>query len=150
MVDSLKRFRRLRLSRHGGRARLDLRLLAVAGLLVALTAPAYAQDAPADPALLHGKRLFLMCAACHNLHAGEGDKVGPNLSGVIGKPAGSRGSFVYSDGLKLSGIIWSPETLNTWLTKPSALVPGTKMAFPGLPNEHDRADVIAYLAEATK
>jgi cytochrome c len=123
-------------------------VLLIIGLLAALTRPAQAQDVPADP--LHGKRLFLMCAACHTLHAGEADKVGPNLYEVIGKPAASRGEFAYSDALKQSGIIWSPETLNAWLKQPSALVPGCKMAFAGLPNDQDRINIIAYLAEATK
>ena len=103
----------------------------LAGLLAAPVQSACAQPATSNPETLHGKRLFLLCAACHTLHEGDADKVGPNLYGVIGKPAGSRGAFAYSDALKNSGITWSAQTLNAWLTQPSALVPGTKMAFPG-------------------
>jgi cytochrome c len=127
-----------------------LKLLMIVGLLAWPTQRACAQLPASDPGTLHGKRLFLMCAACHTLHEGEADKVGPNLHGVIGKAAGSRGAFDYSDALKNSGIIWSAQNLNAWLKQPSALVPGCKMAFPGLPNDQDRVDVIAYLAEATQ
>lgn len=123
-------------------------LLLITGLLLAPSGPAAAQDAPADAT--HGKRLFLLCAACHTLHQGEADKVGPNLYGVIGKPAASRGAFAYSDALKQAGINWTPQTLDAWLKQPSALVPGCKMAFAGMPNDRDRADVIAYLEEATR
>jgi cytochrome c len=137
---------------HDGRGRespLGPILLIAAGLLIAPMHSACAQPPASDPTL-HGKRLFLMCAACHTLHAGEADKVGPNLYGVVGKAAGSRGAFAYSESLKNSGIIWSAETLDAWLKQPSALVPGCKMAFPGLPNDQDRRDVIAYLTEATQ
>ena len=47
------------------------------------------------------------------------------------------------------GIVWTPENLDKYLTNPKAMVPGNKMAFPGLPVAQDRADVIAYLATQT-
>ena len=43
---------------------------------------------------------------------------------------------------------WTPETLDQYLTNPKKMVPGTKMAFPGLPKEKDRADIISYLEQA--
>jgi cytochrome c len=116
-----------------------------------LAAPAGAADASsADAQAAHGKRLFLYCAACHTIGAGEPDKVGPNLHGVIGAKAGTRGGFAYSAALKDSGIVWSGATLDAWLKQPTALVPGTKMAFAGLPKDQDREDLIAYLEQATQ
>ncbi len=114
-----------------------------------LPAQSRAQDMPAAQ-IDHGKRLFLYCAACHSLGASESDKTGPNLHGVIGSAAGTRGTFSYSSALKASGIIWTPETLDRWLKQPASLVLGTKMAFAGLSKDQDRADVIGYLLLATK
>jgi len=122
-----------------------LRLLSLAAVLLVLAGHARADGDPQ-----HGKRLFLYCAACHNLHAGEPDKVGPNLHGVIGSAAGSRGTYAYSAALKGSGITWTPDKLDAWIKQPTALVPGTKMAFAGLPKDQDRADVLAYLEQETK
>jgi cytochrome c len=114
----------------------------------------FAGAAAAQPAndaqTAHGKRLFLYCAACHTIGAGEPDKVGPNLHGVIGAKAGARGGFAYSAALRDSGIVWSDDTLNAWLKQPTALVPGTKMAFAGLPGDQDRADLIAFLNQAAQ
>ena len=76
--------------------------------------------------------------------------MGPSLHGVFGRTAGTEEGFKYSDAMKESGIVWSEETLDVYLTKPKDMVPGTRMAFPGLKDEQDRADIIAYLKEATQ
>ncbi|GIL41137.1 c-type cytochrome [Roseiterribacter gracilis] len=118
-------------------------------LLVLFAAlPASAQQAgDADK----GKRLYVQCTACHTLEAGGKARVGPNLHGVIGAAAGTRPDFTnYSDALKKSGIEWTDDRLDAWLKKPAALVPGTKMVFVGLARDQDRADLIAYLKDATK
>ncbi len=121
-----------------------------ASLSVSLLTGAVHADPAADDRAVHGRRLFLYCASCHSIGEGQPDKVGPNLHGVIGAKAGSRGSYAYSSALKDSGIVWSDDTLNAWLTQPTALVPGTKMAFAGLPKDQDRQDLIAYLEQATR
>jgi cytochrome c len=125
-------------------------LLYIGMILASFSGPACAADDVCDAQILHGKRLFLYCAACHSLGAGEVDKVGPNLHGVVGAKAGTRGAFAYSGALKDSGIVWTDDTLNAWLKQPAALVAGTKMTFAGLANDQDRLDLIAFLKKATQ
>lgn len=108
------------------------------------SAMSQAQDA-GDPA--HGKQVFAKCQACHSLEAGV-NKVGPSLNGIIGRQAAANESFNYSDAMKNAHLTWDAETLDKYLAKPKEVVPGTKMAFPGLPKEKDRADVIAYIQQA--
>ena len=103
-------------------------------------APAVAQEADAA----HGEQVFKKCLACHTLEPG-GKKIGPSLYGVVGRPAGTVEGFNYSDVMKDSGLVWDEGTLLTYLENPKAMVPGTKMVFPGLKEEQDRLDVIAYL-----
>ncbi len=71
--------------------------------------------------------------------------VGPSLAGIVGRAAGSVAGYSYSNANKNSGITWTPEKMFQYLEKPARVVPGTKMAFAGLPKAQDRADVIAYL-----
>lgn len=89
--------------------------------------------------------LFLQCAACHAFQPGAGAKVGPNLSGVVGRKAASVPGFHYSPALAKSGLVWNEATLDKWLTGPQRLVPGTTMMFPGLQKPEDRKAIIAYL-----
>lgn len=86
-----------------------------------------------------------VCESCHNLEKGAGPKVGPPLYGVVGRPKGSIPGFGYSDGMKSKGGKWTYADLNTFLTKPSAFVSGTKMTYPGEPDPQKRADIIDYL-----
>ena len=113
-----------------------------AGFLLTLGA-AHAQDAAA------GKKVFAKCGVCHNADK-PANKVGPSLQGVFGRTSGTLEGFKYSDAMKNAAIVWSPETLDQYLTNPKAMVPGTKMAFAGLPKPEDRANVIVYLEEVTK
>jgi cytochrome c len=100
---------------------------------------------PGDPA--HGKTIFAKCQACHSVEAGV-NKVGPSLHGIIGRASAVEANYNYSDAMKNANVHWTPETLDKYLTNPHKMVPGTKMAFPGLPKDEDRADVIAYLEQA--
>ena len=101
-------------------------------------------SARADGDAANGEKIFAKCKACHTVEAGK-NKVGPSLAGVVGRKSGMAPGFNYSDAMKNAGLTWDEATLNTYLTNPRKLVPGTKMAFPGLPQEQDRLDVIAYL-----
>lgn len=93
-----------------------------------------------------GKQVFKKCHACHNVGENARNAVGPVLNGVVGRKAGSYEGYNYSEANKSSGITWDEATLDVYLKDPRARVPNTKMAFPGLPNDKDRQDVIAYLA----
>lgn len=85
------------------------------------------------------------CFVCHATDPGT-NKLGPSLSGIVGRKAGSIADFNYSPAMKNSGLTWDQATLDTYLTEPQKLVPGTKMAFPGVRNGDDRKALIAYLA----
>jgi cytochrome c len=116
-------------------------------LALAFTMAIGAGVAHADGDAANGEKIFAKCKACHTVEAGK-NKVGPSLAGVVGRKSGMAEGFNYSDAMKNAGLTWDEATLNTYLTSPKKLVSGTKMAFPGLPNEQDRLDVIAYLKSA--
>lgn len=116
----------------------------VAGLAAsALTGGTAFAQAKGDP--VAGKKIFMRCVACHAVQPGAGIKMGPNLAGVVGRKSGSAAGFKYSAAMQKAKLTWNDATLDKWLTRPAALVPGTSMAFAGLPNATDRANVIAYL-----
>jgi len=91
-----------------------------------------------------GQRVFAQCATCHSPDAGV-NRVGPSLHGIVGRRAGTIEGFRYSDANRNSGITWTEQELFTYLENPRGRVPGTIMAFVGLRNPQQRADVIAYL-----
>lgn len=96
-----------------------------------------------------GKKVFAKCAVCHVVEKAQ-NKVGPTLHGVIGRPAGTVEGFKYSDAMKNSGLVWDEATIDQYLANPKGFVKGNKMAFAGLKKPEDRANVIAYIAEASK
>jgi cytochrome c len=93
-----------------------------------------------------GAALFVKnCQTCHTIEKGEGVRQGPPLWGVIGRKAGSVLGFPYSDGLKASGIVWTPEKIDAWITFPKKLVRDTFMNY----RQSDpviRKEIIAYVA----
>ena len=123
--------------------------IAATAALLAVAAPAAADpdlDARLAAAnLKRGQLLYMVCKACHDVEAGLPHKVGPNLSGMFGREAGTAEGFKYTDAMVKSGIVWTPETMDAWLKQPGALVPGNGMAFAGIANDADRASLIAWL-----
>jgi cytochrome c len=85
------------------------------------------------------------CNVCHSLEPGK-TRVGPSLAGVVGRKAGSLPGFAYSEAMKNSGLTWTPEVLDTYLTAPAKLLPGVTMAFPGEADATMRKALIEYLA----
>jgi cytochrome c len=97
-----------------------------------------------------GSRAFLQCRSCHTLQAGGPDNVGPNLFGFWGKKAGTnRPGFSYSAQMRASPVTWTEANLDKFLERPTAVIPGTKMAFVGLARRDQRQALIAYLRQAT-
>jgi cytochrome c len=92
-----------------------------------------------------GKAVFeKRCTGCHTMDA---DREGPRLAGVYGRKAGSAAGFNYSAGLKDSGITWTDETLERWLSDPDLVVKDNNMSI-GVPKAEERRDLIAYLKTA--
>jgi nitrite reductase (NO-forming) len=92
-----------------------------------------------------GRLVFRKCQACHSIEPGK-NMLGPSLAGIIGRKAGTEAGYNYSPAMKSADIVWNAQTLDQYLDDPAKVVPGNKMPFPGLKTDHDRADVIAYLA----
>jgi cytochrome c len=115
------------------------------GAIAAAPAEVPIENLLASASADHGAQIAKECGVCHNFQEGQGAKVGPDLYGVVNRPMASVPGFNYSAALKAKSGAWTFDTLNTWLTKPSAFAPGTAMTFAGLSSEKQRADVIAYL-----
>ena len=114
--------------------------LALFGLVLgAIAAP----TATAEAAAARGLKIFAACAACHA--ADQPARTGPDLRGIFGRPAATARGFRYSRALKNAKLTWSEPELDRYLAEPQAAIPGNAMPFPGLPDEQQRRDVIAFL-----
>jgi cytochrome c len=115
-------------------------LIALALLASSTIAANAAGDAKA------GATVFKRCAVCHTSDKGGGDGLGPNLYGVVGRKAATRSGYAYSGPLQKAGVIWNEANLTKWVAGPARMVPGNKMAFPGITSKKQQADVVAYLS----
>ena len=123
----------------------------VAGLTVtALTGSALAEGDAAK-----GKAAFGKCGICHQIGEGAKTLVGPELNGIVGRKAASVADYasLYSAGMKKLGAVgwvWTEENIDKWIGDPKAMIPDSPMAlaFPGVPDAAERADIIAYLKTA--
>jgi len=91
-----------------------------------------------------GQAVFAQCRACHVTDPGV-NRIGPSLHGIVGRQAGTVPGYQYSPANANSGITWTPEKLFQYLENPQRVVPGTKMAFAGIRDPQQRADLIAWL-----
>jgi cytochrome c len=120
-------------------ARSKTRLIAVLTLAGVLAA------APAGAQAINGEALFkARCQMCHSHTAAGRNGIGPALWGLGGRAAAASPGFAYSKALTASQITWTPQTLDTFLTAPNKLVPGTMMVV-SVPNEAERKAIVAYL-----
>jgi cytochrome c len=116
-------------------------LLVAAAVLIASTGVTLAQDMKA------GETSFRKCLACHDIGPNAKTKIGPELNGLDGRKSGSAPSFPYSDANKNSGITWSEQTFKQYIKDPRAMVPGTKMIFPGIKDEKETDNLWAYIKQ---
>ena len=124
---------------------------AAAALTMGLIGAGAAQAQAAAPAsvdaaqLAKGKRLFMMCASCHDFKPGGPARVGPHLAGIVGREAGTVEGYRYSAALQAKPFVWDEAKLDAWLLKPTAVVPATTMVYMGMAKADDRKALLAYL-----
>jgi S-disulfanyl-L-cysteine oxidoreductase SoxD len=100
-----------------------------------------------DPAA--GERVFRRCQTCHTVEEGGAQRLGPNLWGIFGREAGANSGFTYSAAMAQSELVWTGETLKEFLRDPRGFLPGNRMAFPGLRDQGELDDLVAFLREMT-
>jgi cytochrome c len=114
---------------------------ALMSLLLLAAAPA---SAGGDPAA--GEKLYGRCQGCHSIDV---NRVGPRHQGLFGRAAGGLDDYNYSEAMATAGVIWDETTLDQFLAAPREFIKGTKMPFSGMKDPQERADLIAYLKQAT-
>ncbi|MGO9392250.1 c-type cytochrome [Rhodoblastus sp.] len=119
-----------------------IQALSAAAALAFISSTAFAAGDPEA-----GAKVFNKCMACHKVGPGAKNGVGPELNGLNGRKTGAVEGYAYSDANKNSGLTWDEATFKEYITAPQKKIPGTKMTFPGLPNEADRDNLWAYLVQ---
>jgi cytochrome c len=120
-------------------------VMAAVAAMAAMPSMAQAQDGDAAA----GQRVFNQCRACHTANEGGRNGVGPNLFGVVGRPAASIEGFRYSANMRelaTGGLTWTDDRLRAYIANPKAVVPRGSMSFPGIRNATQINDLMAYLA----
>ena len=131
-----------------------MRTVAVLGLGAAMVLVGVYGPAFAEGDATKGKSAFAKCGICHQVGPGAKTLVGPELNGIVGRKAASIADYPYSAGMKklgADGWVWTEENIDKWITDPKALIPDSPMAlaFAGVPDAGERADIIAYLKTQT-
>jgi cytochrome c len=122
--------------------------LAAIATLVLTALPYRTMAEPGDAA--RGERMYRACVACHSLEPNR-NMTGPSLADMWNRKSGSLASFPrYSPALKSAGIIWNDDTLDEWIKDPQHFIPGNTMTFPGMKDARQRADLLAFLKDATQ
>ena len=118
--------------------------IAVAALALAVWSIAgtvQAQDVAA------GEQSFRKCLPCHSIGEGAKNKVGPELNGLDGRHSGTAPGYNYSEANKKSGIVWDKANFEKYINDPRAMIPGTKMIFPGIKNPKEVDNLWAYVGQ---
>lgn len=121
-----------------------MKTLAALAALLCLVTPAFADEDAAA-----GAAVFRKCQACHSIE--PVNRVGPTLSGILGRPVASVADYQYSPAMKAfaeGGKVWGEALLAEYLMAPKAMVPGTRMTFAGLRKAEEIANLIAFLKAA--
>ena len=92
-----------------------------------------------------GRAAFAKCASCHQVGPSARGGFGPQLTGVIGRRAGSTTDFKYSTAMARANFVWTEEQLRAFLKSPGDVVPGNKMRFWGISSDRQIDDILAYL-----
>ena len=109
--------------------------------LTVIAAPAFA----AGDAEAGGKLFTKTCGGCHSIGEGARGGFGPELNGIIGRPAGTTQDYQYSDAMKNSGVVWTREKLAAYIEDPKSVVSGTRMIFWGISDQEKIENILAYL-----
>ena len=143
------------LARPGDPAKLKGYMANIEKAVLPLPAPGTAPTAPATPVDLgtllaaadpeRGKGAARVCGSCHTFEPGGADRVGPNLWAVVGRDIAGKGGYAYSPAISDHPGVWTWEELDRYLASPARAIPGNKMAFNGIRNPRDRANLLAYL-----
>jgi cytochrome c len=141
----------IRTTKNSPRDYVEIAAAAVSKLaIIALVGIASLSPALAEGDASRGQQDFRACAPCHSLES-DRNMTGPSLADLWGRKAGSLPSFDrFSDALKASGIIWDDRSLDGWLTDPDRMIPDNEMPFNGIKDTRVRADLLAFLKDATK
>lgn len=133
--------------RHGGRTAIAL-MLAAAPWAPAFAAPMADGTATRAAGLQRGEQIYARCAGCHAI---EANRTGPQHCGLFGRRAGTAPGFdSYSKAMRDSGIVWNERQLDLFLAAPTQALPGTSMGYAGVKDPRERADLIAWLRDATQ
>ena len=116
-------------------------LVMAAAAVAVVSSAANAQD------LAAGEQSFRKCLPCHSVGEDAKNKIGPVLNGLEGRKSGTIEGYNYSEANKKAEIVWSEAAFQDYIVNPMAKVPGTKMAFAGIKNEKEIADLWAYLSQ---
>lgn len=108
-----------------------------------------AEVAAVDPALIAaGETAWRQCRTCHQVGDNARNGTGPALNNIMGRAAGGTDGFRYSPAFATAaseGLVWTAETLDTFLENPAGMIPRNRMAFRGVRDAGERAALIAYL-----
>jgi cytochrome c len=127
-----------------GRMKVLSRMAILSAVLLGCAGTVQAQQGNAE----EGQNVFRKCRSCHDIGSGAKNKVGPVLNNIVGRKAASVAGFAYSADMKnlgAKGFVWNEENLKRYLGNVKDVVPNGKMVFPGLTDEQDCEDLIAYL-----